>query len=94
MAKFAGRPGDRTWGKYDYPVTITQKASLDGLVYMLSGLPRAQNQPDLWQGGFYSQNPTDGGVIIGIEHQSLTVHRSGRITSNEETRFSVQRRAA
>lgn len=88
MAKFAGRPGDLKWGKYDYPVTRTQKDSLDGLVYMLYGLPRALDNPDLWQAGFYSQNPSDGGVIIGVNHQSVTVDRNGRVMSNE--RYAIK----
>lgn len=83
MAKFAGRRNDLVWGKYDYPVTRTQKATLDGLWYMLSGLPRAYLS-DLPRGGFYSQNPDDGGVVIGLHHQSVTVRRTGRITSNQE----------
>lgn len=91
MAKFAGRPGDLKWGKYEYPVTPTQKLSLEGLVYLVHGLPRALRQPDLWQGGFYSQNPSDGGVIFGLNHQSVTVKRDGRIVSNEEGRFRVRR---
>src|SRR4051794_30217173 len=91
MAKFAGRPGDLKWGKYEYPVTPTQKLSLEGLVYLLHGLPRALDSKDLWQGGFYSQNPRDGGVIIGLNHQSVTVDRNGRITSNEETQIRARR---
>lgn len=87
MAKFAGRRGDWKWGKYEYPVTRTQWESLDALMYMLSTLPRAYRQPELWQAGFYSQNPNDGGVIIGLNHQSVTVHRNGRITSNEDKRI-------
>lgn len=83
MAKFAGRRGDLKWGKYDYPVTRTQKDTLDGLVYMFSGLPRAYENPDLWQEGFYSQHAGDGGVIIGLKHQSVTVDRQGRVMSNE-----------
>jgi hypothetical protein len=83
MAKYAGRRGDLKWGVYDYPVTRTQKASLDGLLYLMRGLPRAHAMYDLWEAGFYSQNPNDGGVILGVNHQSVTVHRNGRITSNE-----------
>lgn len=82
MAKFPGRNGDLTWGIYDYPVTCTQKATLDGLTNLMSGLPRAQGRDGLWQNGFYSQNVKDGGVIFGLNHQSVTVHRNGRITSN------------
>jgi hypothetical protein len=90
MAKFPGRKGDFHWGIYDYPVTFTQKATLDGLWYMLSGLPKALGQEDkgdyaLPQGCYYSQNSNDGGVIIGLNHQSVTVHRNGRITSNERS---------
>lgn len=89
MAKFPGRKGDLVWGIYDYPVTRTQKATLDGLWYMLSGLPKAFGQDGkgvyaLPQGGFYSQNTNDGGLVIGLNHQSVTVHRNGRITSNEK----------
>lgn len=84
MAKFKGRPGDLVWGRYDYPVTRTQKDALDGIWYMLGGLPRAFNQEDLPAGGFYSQRESSGAVIIGLHHQSVSVHRSGRITSNEE----------
>lgn len=83
MAKFPGRRGDLKWGMYDYPVTRTQKAALDGLWYMLSGLPKAYDPPNLPEGGFYSQYPTNGIVIIGLNHRSVSVHRNGRITSNQ-----------
>lgn len=86
MAKFAGRRGDLTWGKYDYPVTKTQKATLDGLWYMMSGLPRGFQQTGSWalpDGGYYSQTEENGDVIIGLHHQSVTVHRNGRLTSNQ-----------
>lgn len=91
MAKFKGRPGDLRWGKHNYPVTRTQKESLDGLEYILSSLPRALDSPELWQAGFYSQSPNDGGVIIGLNHQSVTVDRNGRVTSNEERSIRARR---
>lgn len=88
MAKFEGRRGDLTWGIYDYPVTKTQFATLDGLWYMMSGLPKGFGQDSkgayaLPRGAFYSQRPDNGDVIIGLNHQSVSVHRNGRITSNE-----------
>lgn len=84
MAKFAGRRGDLTWGVFDYPVTRTQKAALDGLWYMMSGLPRSLNNVRHPADSFYSQNGSDGAVIIGLNHESVSVHRSGRITSNQK----------
>jgi hypothetical protein len=56
----------------------------------MSGLPKAFGQDEkgvyvLPQGGFYSQSEKNGDVIIGLHHKSVTVHRTGRITSNEET---------
>lgn len=83
MSIFPGRRADQKWGRYDYPVTKTQKATLDGLWYMLSGLPRAYENDRLPQGGFYSQREDTGAVVIGLNHQSVSVHRNGRITSNE-----------
>lgn len=83
MARYKGKKGDLTWGKYDYPMTPTQKATLDGLLLFVNGLPRAYNQPDLWQGGFYSQRVDTGAVVIGLNHQSVSVHRTGRITANQ-----------
>lgn len=84
MAKYKGRRSDLTWGKFDYSVTKTQKASLDGLWYMLSSLPRAYDDDGLPQSGFYSQREDTGDVVIGLHHQSVNVHRTGRITSNQE----------
>jgi hypothetical protein len=80
--KFKGRPGDLTWGPFGYPVTQTQKAAVEGIVFMLSSLPRAFNQPDLWQNGFYSQNPATGAIIMGLDHHSVSIHRNGRVTAN------------
>lgn len=88
MAKFAGRKGDLTWGVYDFPVTVTQKQALDGLWYMMSGLPLGFQQKGRWAlpaGAFYSQRETNGDVVIGLNHHSVSVHRSGRITSNERS---------
>jgi len=88
MAKFAGRKGDLTWGAYDYPVTKTQKATLDGVWYMMSELPRAPGGSGyLPDGLFYSQRPDNGVVIIGLFHCSISVHRNGRVTSNQEVNF-------
>jgi hypothetical protein len=89
MAKFAGRRGDLKWGIYDYPVSPGQKATLDALWYLMGGLPKAFGQDKtgvyvLPQGGFYSQSEKNGDVIIGLHHKSVTVHRTGRITSNEK----------
>jgi hypothetical protein len=60
LAKFKGRRGDLKWGVYDFPVTRTQKAALDGVWYMLRTSARAYNpvaeDGELPQGGFYSQN--------------------------------------
>jgi hypothetical protein len=81
MARFAGRDGDLKWGPYNYPVTPTQKATLDGLWYMMSGLPTYNGEPI---GYFASQQPNTGVVFIGLHHKSVSVHRNGRITSNEE----------
>jgi hypothetical protein len=86
MTRFEGRRGDLTWGIYNYPVTQTQKETLDGLWYMMTGLPRAHpangNMP---KGFFCSQRPESGDVVIGLNHYSVSVHRSGRITSNPAT---------
>lgn len=85
MAKFPGRRGDLKWGTYDYPVTRTQKATLDGLWYMMSGLPRAHPaNGDMPEGYFCSQYHTNGDVVMGLNHHSVSVHRDGRITSNEK----------
>lgn len=86
MAKYPGRRGDLTWGAYEYPVTASQKITLDALWYMMSGLPRASEISSLPRGGFYSQRSDNGDVVIGLNHESVSVHRSGRITSNQETR--------
>ncbi len=87
MAKFPGRRGDKVWGKFDYPVTRTQKETLDGLWYMMSGLPKSDENLDLPTDAFYSQHPVSGDVVIGLVHHSVSVHRSGRLTSNEKGRF-------
>lgn len=81
MAKFPRRRGDLKWGVYDFPVTRTQKEALDGLWYMMGGSGVYSEMP---QGGFYSQTPSNGDVVIGMNHRSINVHRSGRITSNKE----------
>lgn len=81
--RFQARPGDHRWGKYDYPVTPTQKKALEALMYMTSGLPRAPGNPNLPEEGFYSQRSDNGAVIFGINHQSVTVMRSGRMYANE-----------
>jgi hypothetical protein len=91
MAKFPGLPGDLKWGKFDYPVTRSQKNTLDGLHYMMSGLPKHSRTDDVPIGYFCSQRPHSGDVIIGLNHESVTVNRQGRIKSNEETTFSVRR---
>lgn len=83
MANFPGKRGDRKWGTYDFPVTRTQKEALEGLWHMFRGLPRAYGSTDLPQGGYYSQHPTTGAVLIGLHHNSVSVHRSGRITPNK-----------
>lgn len=83
MALFSGRRGDLTWGIYDYPVTRTQKAALEGLKYMMSGLPRALDNV-IPEGYFCSQRADNGTVIIGLHHCSVNVDRNGRITSNKE----------
>ena len=82
--RFVGRRGDLTWGKFDYPVTKSQKSALDGLWYMMTGLPR-QDPPNghLPQGLFYSQRPDTGVVIIGLHQYSVNVHRSGLIVGNQ-----------
>jgi hypothetical protein len=88
MGKFPGKPGDQVWGVYDFPVTFTQKQALDALWYMMSGLPRGFQQKGRWAlpaGAFYSQRETNGDVVIGLNHHSVTVHRSGRLTSNEHS---------
>jgi hypothetical protein len=81
VTKFAGRPGDFSWGKYDYPVTRTQKEALDGLRYLMSGLP--QSREGIPEGYFCSQRPDNGDVVMGLHHQSVTVDRNGRVTSNQ-----------
>lgn len=81
MAKFAGKRGDETWGPYNYPVTPSQKMTLEGLEYMMSGLPTwpTNGRP---KGFFCSQMPNTGVVVIGLNHRSITVHRNGRIERN------------
>lgn len=91
MARFTGRRNDLVWGKFDFSVTRTQKATLDGLWYMLSGLPRVYMAGDLPAGGFYSQREDTGDVVIGLYHQSVSVHRNGRISSNQEKNESRRR---
>lgn len=96
MAKFAGRKGDLKWGAFDFPVTKTQKATLDGLWYMMSGLPKVPRalslRPDVSDGWdlpkrcFYSQKESNGDVVIGLNHESVTVRRDGRLVGNEASR--------
>lgn len=81
MAKFEGRPGDMTWGRYDYPVTRTQCETLDGAWFLLTGLPISRMRDDAPRGVFYSQTP-DGMVVIGKNHRSINVDRNGRVTGN------------
>ena len=83
--RFAGRREDLTWGKFDYFVTKSQKSALDGLWYMMSGLPRSYDRQGASpEGSFYSQRPDTGAVIIGLHQCSVTVHRSGLIVSNQK----------
>ena len=83
MGRFPGRPGDFTWGKYDYPVTRTQHETLDGLWYMMSGLPRAHpDNGDMPKGYFCSQRSDNGDVVMGLNHHSVSVDRNGRVTAN------------
>lgn len=83
---FKGRSGDLKWGRFDYRVTRTQKEALDGIWYMLTGQTNAAdgtaNAPT--RGIFCSQVPLNGAMIIGLDHHSVTVYRSGRIISNAE----------
>lgn len=82
--RFEARPDDLRWGRFGYPVTRTQKNALDALLYMLSGcVERSYENPLNPRGFFCSQYPSDGRVVVGLNHQSLTVWRSGRITSNQ-----------
>lgn len=84
MARFTGRRGDLIWGVGDFPVTRTQKATLDGLRFIMSRLPRAHpSNGNMPSGYFCSQHPDNGDVVIGMHHCSVNVHRNGRITSNE-----------
>lgn len=81
--RFKGRRGDLKWGKFKYPVTRTQKATLDGLRYMMSGLPKAHpSNGDMPKGYFCSQRVDNGDIVIGLNNESVSVHRSGRVTSN------------
>lgn len=83
MAKFRGLPGDLTWGVYNYPVTRTQKETLEGLHYMMTGLPRAHPaNGDMPQGYFCSQRESNGAVVVGLHHHSVSVYRTGRIRGN------------
>lgn len=82
MGIFAGRHGDMQWGKYDYPVTSTQCETLDGIWFLLTGLPISQMSRVHGVGVFYSQTESDGVVIIGREHRSVSVDRNGRVTGN------------
>jgi hypothetical protein len=85
MARFVGRRKDLTWGPYNYPVTRTQKEALDGLWYMMSGLPQSRSiNGYIPEGYFCSQRPDTGEVIMGLHHHSVSIHRNGRITSNEQ----------
>lgn len=79
--QFKGRRGDLKWGKFKYPVTRTQKAALEGLRYMMRGVPQAKYD-DIPSGYFCSQRIDNGDVVIGLNNHLVSVHRSGRITSN------------
>ena len=79
---FQPRRGDLRWGPFGYPVTKTQKASVEGVVFLLTSLPRAFGANALWQKGFYSQNPRTGAIIMGLDHHSVSIHRDGRVTAN------------
>lgn len=81
--RYKGKPRDLKWGKYDYPVTPSQKKTLEALWYMMSGLPRSPENGFTPVGYFCSQRVDTGTVIIGLNHESINVHRSGHITSNE-----------
>lgn len=87
MIRYLAKRGDVTWGVYDYPVTRSQKETLDALCHMLGGLPRvtartAVGSAALPKGAFYSQHPETGEVMIGLHHRSVSVHRTGRMTPN------------
>jgi hypothetical protein len=81
MTRFIGSRNDVTWSEFRYPVTRTQKETLNGVWYLLSGTPNPQGN-EMPRGGFYSQRPDTGAVIVGLDHRSVTVHRTGRITVN------------
>lgn len=83
--RYRGKPRDKKWGKYDYPVTPSQKRVLEAIWYMLSGQPKAYLNDSLPQNCFYSQRTDDGTVIIGLNQESINVYRSGHIASNEKT---------
>lgn len=78
--KFKKRTGDLTWGKYDYPVTRSQKAALDGIMNLFSMLPEDLRGPSTL---FYSQTVLNGDVVIGIYLRSVTVTRHGRVIGNQ-----------
>lgn len=70
MPRFQARPGDQTWGRFNYPVTITQKNALDAVLHLFAGT------------GFemiHSQKTCNGDVILVIEGRSVTIKRSGRM---------------
>lgn len=65
---------DLTWGDAHYPVTKTQKQALEAIWYVMG------ERTD-W---FYILRKTDGAVILGRRGRSVTVYRTGRITSNKD----------
>lgn len=81
--RFPRRTGDLTWGKYAYNVTHTQKQALDGLLYVVYGVAPEHIDRGLPNDAYYSQNPLNGDVILGINSRSVTVKRSGRLYSNQ-----------
>lgn len=85
MSQFKGRRGDLTWGKYEYPVTRTQKETLDELRYLMTGLPHVgipnENLP---KGYFCSQRPDNGEVVIGLHGYSVSVRRNGRLLNRSD----------
>lgn len=84
MIRFKGRYDDLKWGAHNYSVTRTQKETLDGLWYMMRGLPRTNPlHGTIPEGYFCSQRLDNGAVVIGLHGHSVSVGRNGRVVGNK-----------
>lgn len=85
MAKFAGYPGDVTWGESNFLVTTIQKSALDLIWFLLTGQLEVQETGEQSLViGKYAQDPNSGNITLRLFHRVITIQRNGNIINTGE----------